>query len=141
MVFLGLPGHRRGSTGQSRPDQTAILSRSNGHTSSTRAAAHLNRLAAELADYFAGRLTEFRTPLVMDGTDWQRKVWLVTVIGVPVCIVLLFFAPLFSIWLAVAITGLMGVFVILGLIVLWRRLFVKSGILRRSRFNDGGDQR
>jgi len=35
----------------------------------------------------------------------------------------------------------MGVFVILGLIVLWRRLFVKSGILRRSRFNDGGDQR
>ena len=73
--------------------------------------------------------------------DWQRKVWLVTVIGVPVCIVLLFFAPLFSIWLAVAITGLMGVFVILGLIVLWRRLFGKSGILRRSRFNDGGDQR
>ena len=73
--------------------------------------------------------------------DWQRKVWLVTAIGVPVCGALLLLAPLLSIWLAVAITGLMGVFVILGLIVLWRRLFGKSGILRRSRFNDGGDQR
>jgi len=72
---------------------------------------------------------------------WQRKVRLVTAIGVPVCGALLFLAPLLSIWLAVAITGLMGVFVILGLIVLWRRLFGKSGILRRSRFNDGGDQR
>ena len=72
---------------------------------------------------------------------WQRKVWLVTAIGVPVCGALLFLAPLLSIWLAVAITGLMGVFVILGLIVLWRRLFGKSGILRRSRFNDVGDKR
>jgi AraC family transcriptional regulator, regulatory protein of adaptative response / methylated-DNA-[protein]-cysteine methyltransferase len=36
---------------------------------------HLDQLAAELADYFAGRLTEFRTPLVVTGTDFQRKVW------------------------------------------------------------------
>lgn len=35
----------------------------------------LDQLAAELADYFAGRLTEFRTPLAVDGTEWQRKVW------------------------------------------------------------------
>src|SRR5437899_3276493 len=35
----------------------------------------LEQLAAELADYFAGRLTEFRTPLAVDGTEWQRQVW------------------------------------------------------------------
>jgi len=35
----------------------------------------LDQLAGELADYFAGRLTEFRTPLAVDGTEWQRKVW------------------------------------------------------------------
>ena len=97
----------------------------------------------------AGRLIEYEEALTAyknwswfrGKPDWQRKVWLVTAIGVPVCGVLLFFAPLLSIWLAVAITGLMGVFVILGLVVLWRRLFGKSGILRRSRFNDRGDQR
>ena len=39
------------------------------------ASGFLDQLAAELADYFAGRLTEFRTPLAVDGTEWQRKVW------------------------------------------------------------------
>ncbi|HTK73722.1 MAG TPA: methylated-DNA--[protein]-cysteine S-methyltransferase [Gemmataceae bacterium] len=35
----------------------------------------LEQLRGELADYFAGRLTEFRVPLSIDGTEWQRKVW------------------------------------------------------------------
>jgi AraC family transcriptional regulator of adaptative response/methylated-DNA-[protein]-cysteine methyltransferase len=35
----------------------------------------LDQLAGELADYFAGRLTEFRVPLTVEGTEWQRKVW------------------------------------------------------------------
>jgi AraC family transcriptional regulator, regulatory protein of adaptative response / methylated-DNA-[protein]-cysteine methyltransferase len=35
----------------------------------------LDQLTGELADYFAGRLTEFRVPLAIDGTEWQRKVW------------------------------------------------------------------
>src|SRR4051794_22807459 len=39
------------------------------------ASGFLDQLAGELADYFAGRLTEFRVPLAIDGTEWQRKVW------------------------------------------------------------------
>jgi O-6-methylguanine DNA methyltransferase len=39
------------------------------------ASGFLDQLAGELADYFAGRLTEFRTPLAVEGTEWQRKVW------------------------------------------------------------------
>src|SRR4051794_29381846 len=35
----------------------------------------LDQLGDELTNYFTGRLTEFRTPLVMDGTEFQRKVW------------------------------------------------------------------
>lgn len=30
---------------------------------------------AQLADYFAGRLTEFDLPLAMHGTPFQRRVW------------------------------------------------------------------
>lgn len=33
------------------------------------------RLEAELDDYFAGRLQEFRTPLVTPGTAFQQRVW------------------------------------------------------------------
>src|SRR5438270_3895416 len=36
---------------------------------------YLDQLEAELADYFAGRLSEFRTPLDLMGTEFQRKVW------------------------------------------------------------------
>lgn len=32
-------------------------------------------LEAELEEYFAGRLREFRTPLVPAGTDFQQRVW------------------------------------------------------------------
>lgn len=32
-------------------------------------------LQTELADYFAGRLKTFRTPLHMVGTDFQKQVW------------------------------------------------------------------
>lgn len=34
-----------------------------------------DRIEAELADYFAGRLTAFATPLVMHGTAFQQAVW------------------------------------------------------------------
>ena len=54
-----------------RASQTAASA--NG--AKTGAGGFLNQLAGELADYFAGRLTEFRTPLAVDGTEWQRKVW------------------------------------------------------------------
>ena len=98
-------------------------------------------LVGRLIEYEKARTAYKNWSWFRGKADWQRKVWLVTAIGVPVCGALLLLAPLLSIWLAVAITGLMGVFVILGLIVLWRRLFGKSGILRRSRFNDVGDKR
>src|SRR5439155_21539861 len=35
----------------------------------------LDQLERELADYFAGRLTGFRTSLAVLGTEWQRKGW------------------------------------------------------------------
>jgi len=36
---------------------------------------HLNKLRRELDLYFQGRLREFKVPLVMDGTEFQEKVW------------------------------------------------------------------
>lgn len=36
---------------------------------------HAARLEGELAEYFAGRLREFTTPLVTPGTDFQQRVW------------------------------------------------------------------
>lgn len=35
----------------------------------------LDRLAGELAAYFAGELKAFTVPLDTPGTDWQRRVW------------------------------------------------------------------
>lgn len=35
----------------------------------------LSRLDEELRDYFEGRLREFRVPLVISGTEFQRRVW------------------------------------------------------------------
>jgi AraC family transcriptional regulator of adaptative response/methylated-DNA-[protein]-cysteine methyltransferase len=35
----------------------------------------LDQVKEELADYFAGRLTEFKVPLVYPGSDFQQKVW------------------------------------------------------------------
>lgn len=37
--------------------------------------AHLRRLRGELEQYFAGRRREFSVPLVLPGTDFQRRVW------------------------------------------------------------------
>src|SRR5256885_13421826 len=36
---------------------------------------HLDRLRAELADYFAGSLSTFTVPLVLRGTPFQETVW------------------------------------------------------------------
>ena len=36
---------------------------------------HLEQLQHELRRYFAGKLTEFRVPLVFPGTPFQQKVW------------------------------------------------------------------
>jgi AraC family transcriptional regulator of adaptative response/methylated-DNA-[protein]-cysteine methyltransferase len=36
---------------------------------------HLDLLKCELADYFAGRTTSFRVPLVYPGSSFQRRVW------------------------------------------------------------------
>lgn len=36
---------------------------------------HLEQLACELTDYFDGQLTEFATPLEIDGSEFQKKVW------------------------------------------------------------------
>lgn len=36
---------------------------------------HIERTAAELDRYFDGRLTEFKTPLVIAGTPFQERVW------------------------------------------------------------------
>lgn len=36
---------------------------------------HLTRLEQELADYFAGKLTQFTVPLVYPGTPFQERVW------------------------------------------------------------------
>jgi methylated-DNA-[protein]-cysteine S-methyltransferase len=40
-----------------------------------RGAAPLAAAASQLAEYFAGERTGFDLPLVMDGTDFQRRVW------------------------------------------------------------------
>lgn len=37
--------------------------------------AHLESIRAELEQYFAGNLHEFRTPLVLKGTEFQERVW------------------------------------------------------------------
>jgi len=37
--------------------------------------AHLDQLASELERYFAGKLTEFRVPVVYPGTGFQHAVW------------------------------------------------------------------
>jgi methylated-DNA-[protein]-cysteine S-methyltransferase len=39
------------------------------------AAAPLRETAAQLAAYFAGRLTVFAVPLALHGTEFQRRVW------------------------------------------------------------------
>jgi len=36
---------------------------------------HLEQLKQELADYFAGRLTQFRVPVISPGSPFQRRVW------------------------------------------------------------------
>jgi AraC family transcriptional regulator of adaptative response/methylated-DNA-[protein]-cysteine methyltransferase len=36
---------------------------------------HLLRLKAEIAEYFAGRLSKFAVPLVFPGTAFERRVW------------------------------------------------------------------
>jgi AraC family transcriptional regulator of adaptative response/methylated-DNA-[protein]-cysteine methyltransferase len=36
---------------------------------------HIDRLAEELKEYFAGTLRQFSVPLVIPGTDFQRKAW------------------------------------------------------------------
>ena len=36
---------------------------------------HLDRLQTELADYFAGTLTQFTVPLWLHGTPFQKRVW------------------------------------------------------------------
>ena len=35
----------------------------------------LDQLKAELSEYFAGKLTEFRTPVTLQGTAFQESVW------------------------------------------------------------------
>jgi len=37
--------------------------------------AHLATVAAELKDYFAGRSLAFSTPLVMHGSEFEKRVW------------------------------------------------------------------
>ena len=37
--------------------------------------AHLQQLKRELVDYFAGRLQQFRVPLIYPGTPFQEQVW------------------------------------------------------------------
>jgi AraC family transcriptional regulator of adaptative response/methylated-DNA-[protein]-cysteine methyltransferase len=36
---------------------------------------HLQKLAAELADYFAGSIQTFSVPLICPGTRFQQRVW------------------------------------------------------------------
>ena len=36
---------------------------------------HVERIEAELAEYFAGKRTEFGVPLVLPGTGFQERVW------------------------------------------------------------------
>jgi AraC family transcriptional regulator of adaptative response/methylated-DNA-[protein]-cysteine methyltransferase len=36
---------------------------------------HADRMASQLAEYFAGERREFTVPLVMPGTEFQRAVW------------------------------------------------------------------
>ncbi len=36
---------------------------------------HLDLLKRELVDYFAGRLTQFRTPVIYPGSPFQCRVW------------------------------------------------------------------
>ncbi len=59
--------------------QIAVLRRRFGRTvvpeSTARPHAILERLAAELGDYFAGRLTRFTLPLLTPGTPFQEQVW------------------------------------------------------------------
>lgn len=43
--------------------------------SGAQAARHLDLLRAELAEYFAGALTEFTVPLALAGTPFQARVW------------------------------------------------------------------
>jgi methylated-DNA-[protein]-cysteine S-methyltransferase len=45
------------------------------HTAPADAAAHLDHLTRELAQYFAGSLTRFAVPLDLQGTDFQKLVW------------------------------------------------------------------
>ena len=35
----------------------------------------IDQLAGELKEYFKGRLTKFKTPLIMEGTEFQKSVW------------------------------------------------------------------
>ena len=35
----------------------------------------IKKLRVELEDYFAGKIKKFKTPLILDGTEFQKKCW------------------------------------------------------------------
>jgi AraC family transcriptional regulator, regulatory protein of adaptative response / methylated-DNA-[protein]-cysteine methyltransferase len=55
--------------------RTTHLSQRFGYPVGTGSHFHLDRLQTELADYFAGRLTQFTVPLWLHGTPFQKRVW------------------------------------------------------------------
>jgi AraC family transcriptional regulator of adaptative response/methylated-DNA-[protein]-cysteine methyltransferase len=55
--------------------QVATVQRVFGRTAVPGSDPHLERLREELAGYFAGRLTEFATPVVAPGSPFQERVW------------------------------------------------------------------
>ncbi|MCC6677270.1 MAG: methylated-DNA--[protein]-cysteine S-methyltransferase [Phycisphaerales bacterium] len=57
------------------PAQIETLRRRFGGAVVPGPAPHLDSIEAELSRYFAGRLTEFRTPLAIRGTPFQEQVW------------------------------------------------------------------
>lgn len=60
----------RGTFGRSgTPDEK----HSGGHTSD--GLGHLEQLDAELKEYFSGNRREFTVPVVLTGTDFQKKAW------------------------------------------------------------------
>lgn len=56
-------------------ERKARLSRTFGQPVVAGENKHLESMRRELDNYFAGKLTTFRTPLVYPGTEFQRKVW------------------------------------------------------------------
>lgn len=55
--------------------QLSALARRLDGTAANGGAAHLDRLRAELHEYFSGRLTRFTVPLLVCGTPFEERVW------------------------------------------------------------------